>query len=193
MTSSNTTAGAASTGSGFGPGYLQEVLGVTKAYTTRVGSGPFPTEQSNEFGQAMADKGQEFGSVTGRARRCGWLDLVILRRSLQANSVSKLVLTKVDVLDEFTEIKICTAYSLEGKILSVPPYDADLLAKCEPVYETLPGWQSNTFGATEEAQLPQALLRYIEKIEQELGIPVAIVSTGPDRKETIRLHGCAVV
>lgn len=187
VTSSNTTAGAASTGSGFGPCYLQDVLGVTKAYTTRVGSGPFPTEQDNALGLHMAEKGKEFGSVTGRPRRCGWLDLVILRRSLQANSVSKIVLTKVDVMDELEEIKVCIAYELDGKRIDVPPYDADLLAQCTPVYETLPGWQCNTFGATEQEQLPAALMSYIAMIERELGIPVSIVSTGPDRIETIRL------
>jgi adenylosuccinate synthase len=193
VTSSNTTAGAASTGSGFGPCGIDEVLGVTKAYTTRVGSGPFPSEEEGPLGLNMAERGKEFGSVTGRPRRCGWLDLVVLRRSLQASSVTQLVLTKVDVLDEMTELKLCVAYELNGKRITLPPYDSDLLAECKPIYDTMPGWHCNTYGLTDQEQLPEALNDYITRIEAELGIPVVIVSTGPDRKETIRLHGCAVV
>ncbi|MDF1655860.1 MAG: adenylosuccinate synthase [Coxiellaceae bacterium] len=188
VTSSNTTAGAASTGAGFGPCYIDEVLGVVKGYTTRVGSGPFPTELHDDIGASLAERGKEFGSVTGRARRCGWLDLVSLRRVLQVNSVSQLVLTKSDVLDELKEIKVCVAYKVDGKEVQLPPYDSDLLAECEPVYETLPGWQCNTFGLTDANDMPEALCHYIEKIESWLGIPVSIVSTGPDRAHTIRIE-----
>ncbi len=188
VTSSNTSAGAASTGTGVGPCYLDEVLGVVKAYTTRVGSGPFPTELHDDIGASLADRGKEFGSVTGRARRCGWLDLVSLRRVLQVNSVSQLVLTKSDVLDEVKEIKVCTAYMLDGKEITVPPYDSDLLEQCEPVYTSLPGWQCNTFGLTDPDDMPEALQHYIAKIEEWLGVPVSIVSTGPDRDHTIRIE-----
>ncbi len=188
VTSSNTTAGAASTGAGFGPRYIDEVLGVVKGYTTRVGSGPFPTELHDDIGLSLAERGKEFGSVTGRPRRCGWLDLVSLRRVLQVNSVSQLVLTKSDVLDELKEIKVCVAYKVEGKEVQLPPYDSDLLSQCEPVYETLPGWQCNTYGLTDANDMPQALCNYIEKIENWLGVPVSIVSTGPDRDHTIRIE-----
>jgi adenylosuccinate synthase len=193
VTSSNTTAGAAATGSGSGPGAIDEVLGVVKAYTTRVGSGPFPTELEDDLGLEMAKRGQEFGSVTGRPRRCGWLDLVCLRRAIQINGVTQLVLTKSDVLDTFAEIKVCTGYHLNGKAVSLPPYDSELLDACEPVYETLPGWQQETFGMTEVQQLPAALLHYVERLESWLGIPVSIISTGPDRKHTIRVSQYAAV
>lgn len=188
VTSSNTTAGAASTGTGVGPCYIDEVLGVVKAYTTRVGSGPFPTELHDEVGKTLAERGKEFGSVTGRPRRCGWLDLVSLRRVLQVNSVSQLVLTKSDVLDELAEIKVCTAYQLDGKEITVPPYDSDLLEQCEPVYTILPGWNCNTYGLTDASDMPDALVDYIAQIEKWLGIPVSIVSTGPDRDHTIRIE-----
>lgn len=188
VTSSNTSAGAAATGTGVGPCYIDEVLGVVKAYTTRVGSGPFPTELHDDIGASLAKRGNEFGSVTGRPRRCGWLDIVSLRRVLQVNSVSQLVLTKSDVLDELTEIKVCVAYRLNGKEVHVPPYDSDLLEQCEPIYTTLPGWQCNSFGLTDADQMPEPLQNYISKIEEWLDIPVSIVSTGPDRAHTIRIE-----
>ncbi|OGT49441.1 MAG: adenylosuccinate synthase [Gammaproteobacteria bacterium RIFCSPHIGHO2_12_FULL_41_15] len=187
VTSSNTTAGAASTGTGIGPRYIDEVLGITKAYTTRVGGGPFPTELSNDIGQCMADRGKEFGSVTGRARRCGWFDMVALRRSLLANSISSLVLTKLDVLDELAEIKICVAYEMNGERFELPGYDINALENCTPIYETLPGWQQNTFGLTKHSQLPKNAVNYIKRIEELSGVLVGIVSTGPDRKHTIVL------
>ncbi len=188
VTSSNTTAGAASTGTGIGPRYIDEVLGITKAYTTRVGSGPFPTELSDDIGACMAERGKEFGSVTGRARRCGWFDMVALRRSLLANSISSLVLTKMDVMDELAEIKICVAYEINGERFELPGYDIKALESCVPIYETLPGWQQNTFGLTDYAQLPKNAVSYIKRNEELAGIPVGIISTGPDRKHTIVLE-----
>ncbi len=185
VTSSNTTAGAVSTGTGFGPRFLDEVLGVTKAYCTRVGAGPMPTELQNEIGALIAERGHEFGSVTGRPRRCGWFDLPIMRRSLLANSVSEIVLTKLDVLDTLESIEICTGYRLNGEVLTVPPYDISALANCEPVYETMAGWQSNTFGVTKWAELPVAAQQYIQRLETLCGVPIRIVSTGPDRVHTI--------
>lgn len=188
VTSSNTTAGAASTGTGIGPRYINEVLGITKAYTTRVGGGPFPTEQSNDIGMNMAERGKEFGSVTGRPRRCGWFDMVALRRSLLANSISSLVLTKMDVLDELAEIKICVAYEMNGKRYDLPGYDIKALENCTPIYETMPGWQQNTFGLTDYDQLPAQAIAYVKRLEELAGVPVSIISTGPDRKHTMVLQ-----
>lgn len=185
VTSSNTSAGAASTGSGVGPCFIDAVWGVTKAYTTRVGAGPFPTEEENETGLLMAKRGKEFGSVTGRPRRCGWLDLVSLKRSLEANSVSHLVLTKLDVMDAFDTLKICTAYDYQGKTITSMPYDADVIAACTPIYESLPGWACDTYGMTDKAAVPDAMRAYVERIEALTGLPVVILSTGPDRNETI--------
>ncbi len=187
VTSSNTTAGAASTGSGFGPLYFDEVLGVTKAYVTRVGAGPFPTELNNEDGAMMAKRGNEFGSVTGRARRCGWFDVVAMRRSIQANSLSGIILTKLDVLDEFELIRICRGYRLNNEMISTLPFDPNLLAQCEPVYEDIPGWKSSTFGVKKYADLPEAAKSYIKRLEELLEVPIIIISTGPDREETIIL------
>ena len=187
VTSSNTTAGAVTTGAGFGPRYIDDVYGVTKAYVTRVGAGPFPTELNDEVGATMAERGVEFGSTTGRARRCGWFDVPIMRRSIQANSLSGMVLTKLDVLDEFETIKICTGYRYQNKVLETPPFDLQALEACEPIYEELPGWQEKTFGLTKYDQIPQKAKDYIERLEALCGIPVMIVSTGPDRKETIIL------
>ncbi len=187
VTSSNTTAGAAATGTGFGPRYLDEILGITKAYVTRVGAGPFPTEQENELGLHMATKGKEFGSVTGRPRRCGWFDVPIMRRSIQANSLSGIVLTKLDVLDELETIKICTGYRHNNQVLQTPPFDNIALSECEPIYEEMPGWQTSTYGMTDYQQLPAAARHYIERLEALCKIPVVIISTGPDRKQTIVL------
>lgn len=185
VTSSNTSAGAAATGSGFGPLFFDAVIGITKAYVTRVGAGPFPTELQDEIGKNMAERGKEFGSVTGRPRRCGWFDVIAMRRSIQMNSLTSLVLTKLDVLDEMKEIKICTGYKVGNQILQQPPFDITVLGQCEPVYETMPGWQSNTFGVTKYSEMPEAARNYIERLEELLGLKIDVVSTGPDRKHTI--------
>ena len=185
VTSSNTTAGAFATGTGLGPLYLDEVLGVVKAYQTRVGSGPFPTELFDEVGEEMGERGQEVGATTGRSRRCGWLDMVALKRSVLNNSISGSVLTKMDVLDELAELKICIAYEYEGQTLENFPSDARILEKCTPVYETMPGWQSKTFGVTDYDKLPAKAKAYVARIEELSGVAVTIVSTGPDRDHTI--------
>jgi adenylosuccinate synthase len=185
VTSSNTTAGAAATGTGIGPLAFDYVLGITKAYTTRVGAGPFLTELRNDIGQHMGEKGQEFGSVTGRARRCGWLDAVSLRRSIEINSVSGLCITKLDVLDGLESLKICVGYHIDGKTVDVPPQDCRHLERSEPVYEEMPGWQRSTFGVQSLDELPQEALNYIRRIEELVKAPVDILSTGPDRSQTI--------
>lgn len=185
VTSSNTTAGAAATGSGVGPLAFDYILGICKAYTTRVGAGPFPTELSTDVGRHMADKGQEFGSVTGRPRRCGWLDVVSLRRAIEINSVSGLCITKLDVLDGLETLNICVGYKINGTTVDIPPQDCRHLADCEPVYETLPGWQGSTFGVKSLDELPQEALNYIKRIEALVKAPVDILSTGPDRSQTM--------
>ena len=187
VTSSNTTAGAVATGTGIGPLCMNEILGVVKAYQTRVGSGPFPTELFDEVGQAMGERGQEFGATTGRARRCGWLDMVALKRAITNNSMTGLVLTKMDVLDNLSEIKICVAYRYQGENINSFLADATMLESCEPIYETLPGWKSNTFGVTDINELPVAAKGYINRIETLSGLPITIVSTGPDRDHTMIL------
>jgi len=188
VTSSNTTAGGTATGSGFGPLYLDYVLGITKAYTTRVGSGPFPTELFCEVGEHLAAKGHEFGATTGRARRCGWFDAVALKQAVRINSVSGLCLTKLDVLDGLESIDICVAYEdKDGKRVSAPSH-ADDYENIVPVYESMPGWSESTVGAKSLDQLPDAARRYIARIEEECGVPIDIVSTGPDRVETIVLR-----
>lgn len=187
VTSSNTIAGAVGTGTGFGPRYLDEVLGITKAYLTRVGSGPFPTELVNEVGKQMAERGKELGSTTGRARRCGWFDAVIMRRSLLANSLSGIVLTKLDVLDEFTTVQICTSYRYKGKIINTLPFDNQMLLRCEPNYEELPGWKQSTYGLTHYDQLPKNARRYISRLEALCQVPIVIISTGPERHQTIMI------
>lgn len=187
VTSSNTTAGGTSTGSGFGPLYLDYVLGITKAYTTRVGSGPFPTELFDDMGKHMAERGHEFGATTGRARRCGWLDLVALKLSMQINSVSGICLTKLDVLDGLETIKVCVGYEgVDGQ--DYGQFSAERLAALQPVYEEMPGWSESTVGAKSLDQLPQNAREYIAYIEQRLNVPVDIISTGPDREETIVLR-----
>lgn len=190
VTSSNTTAGAVGTGCGFGPLHLDAVLGITKAYTTRVGGGPFPTELQDDIGKQLAQRGQEFGSVTGRPRRCGWLDLVALKRAVQINSMSGLVMTKLDVLDALATVKLCVAYRLEDKTLHEMPTDLERFSLCEPVYEEMPGWQSSTVGAKSWADLPNAAQQFMRAIEAYVGIPISIISTGPDRSETIVLDDC---
>ncbi len=187
VTSSNTVAGAASIGSGFGPRYFDYILGITKAYTTRVGAGPFPTELHDDIGKRIAERGNEFGSVTGRPRRCGWLDMVILRRSIQLNSFSGLCVTKLDVLDGLETLRICTKYRLHGQEIQDMPIDTDVLAACEPVYEDLPGWTESTVGVKTFTDLPKNAQNYLLRIEKLAGIPIDIISTGPDRNETIVL------
>ncbi|RYZ80612.1 MAG: adenylosuccinate synthase, partial [Moraxellaceae bacterium] len=188
VTSSNTTAGGTATGSGFGPLYLDYVLGITKAYTTRVGSGPFPTELSCDIGEYLGKKGHEFGATTGRKRRTGWFDAVALRHAVRINSVSGICLTKLDVLDGLDEVKICIGYrDAQGNPVGIP-FDADGWNSVLPVYETLPGWQDSTVGATQLDQLPINARNYIKRIELLVGASVDIVSTGPDRVETIILR-----
>ncbi|RVU82758.1 adenylosuccinate synthase [Leucothrix sargassi] len=185
VTSSNTTAGGASTGSGVGPRDLDYILGITKAYTTRVGSGPFPTELFDDVGEAIAIKGQEVGATTGRPRRCGWLDAVALGSSMRINSITGICVTKLDVLDEVEEIKICTAYELDGEIIDVPPAGATAFERCKPIYETMPGWMSNTFGVTSYDDLPENAQKYLKRMGELLEVPVDIISTGPDRDHTM--------
>ncbi len=187
VTSSNTSAGSAAAGSGVGPNVFDEVLGIVKAYTTRVGAGPFPTELDCDVGEHLGVKGHEFGATTGRSRRCGWFDAVLMRRSRQVNGLSSLCLTKLDVLDGLKELKICNGYRYQGQELSVAPIGADALAKCEPVYESMPGWSENTQGVQSLAELPQAAQNYIARLSELVGVPIDIVSTGPDRAETIVL------
>lgn len=188
VTSSNTTAGGTATGSGFGPLYLDYVLGITKAYTTRVGSGPFPTELFDETGARLAERGHEFGATTGRPRRCGWFDAVALRTAVNINSVSGLCLTKLDVLDGLDEISICVGYQDADGNAANNPIDAEDYEALTPIYETVPGWQESTVGAKRVEDLPAAALDYIRRIETLVGAPIDIISTGPDREETIVLR-----
>jgi adenylosuccinate synthase len=188
VTSSNTTAGGASTGSGFGPLHLDYVLGITKAYTTRVGSGPFPTELFDDTGKHLAARGHEFGATTGRARRCGWFDAVALRTAVNINSVSGICLTKLDVLDGLETIRICVGYTCKNGKPVPHPVDAEDYEKLVPQYEEVPGWSESTLGAKTLEELPQAARDYIKKIEQVVGAPIDIISTGPDRIETIVLR-----
>jgi adenylosuccinate synthase len=188
VTSSNTVAGAASVGSGFGPLYLDAVVGVIKAYSTRVGAGPFPTELHDDIGKHIAQRGNEFGSVTGRPRRCGWLDMAIIRRSIQLNSISGLCVTKLDVLDELDTIRICTKYRLNGHEISELPIDMNDLAACEPVYEDFPGWKTSTVGVKSFAALPEKAKTYLLRIQELAGTPIDIVSTGADRNDTVVLR-----
>lgn len=185
VTSSNTIAGQAAGGSGMGPSSLGYVLGITKAYTTRVGSGPFPTEQENEIGQYLGEKGHEFGVVTGRKRRCGWFDAVLVRQSLTIGGVTGIALTKLDVLDGMEELKVCVGYKHNGEVIDYLPYGMEDQANIEPVYETLEGWQDSTFGARSWADLPATAVKYIRRIEELIGVPVALLSTSPERDDTI--------
>jgi adenylosuccinate synthase len=185
VTSSNCVAGAASAGAGVGPGSLHYVLGIVKAYTTRVGSGPFPTELTDETGRHLAQRGKEFGSVTGRPRRCGWFDAPAVKRTIQLNGVGGLCVTKLDVLDGLPKVKLCSAYRLDGRITDLLPFGADAVAACEPIYEELPGWSDSTVGAKTWSALPQNARRYLDRLSQATGAAIDIVSTGPDRDETI--------
>lgn len=190
VTSSNCVAGNAAAGSGVGPNMLHYVLGITKAYTTRVGSGPFPSELPTDAGcgQHLATIGHEFGTVTGRARRCGWFDAALLKRSVQINGVSGMCLTKLDVLDGLTTLQLCTGYKVGDQILSVFPVGAEEAARCEPVYEEMPGWTETTVGVKSFDGLPRNAQNYIKRIEALVGVPVDMISTGPDREETIVLR-----
>ncbi len=188
VTSSNTTAGGAATGTGVGPRFLDYVLGIVKAYTTRVGAGPFPTELFDGDGDHLGAKGHEFGATTGRKRRCGWLDTVALRRSLAVNSASGMCITKLDVLDGMQTLKICVAYRLDGREVDTPPVGADGFERCEPVFIELPGWSESTVGLRSLDGLPENARRYLAKIEELCGVPIDIVSTGPDREETVVLR-----
>jgi adenylosuccinate synthase len=188
VTSSNTTAGGAATGTGLGPCAFDHVLGIVKAYTTRVGAGPFPTELFDDYGEHLSRVGHEFGSVTGRRRRCGWFDAVALRRSIVHSSVSGLCMTKLDVLDGLETIRICVGYRVRGETLPGPPLFADAYADVEPVYEEMPGWQDSTVGVREHGALPLNARRYLERIQELVEVPLDLISTGPDRDQTIVLR-----
>jgi len=188
VTSSNTTAGGAATGTGLGPCAFDQVIGVVKAYMTRVGAGPFPTELFDDSGEHLSRVGREFGSVTGRRRRCGWFDAVALRRAIVHSSVSSLCMTKLDVLDGLDVIRICIGYRLGGQTLSEPPLFVDAYAAAEPVYEEMPGWRQSTAGATDLAALPVNAQRYLARIRELVGVPLDLISTGPDRDQTIIRH-----
>jgi len=185
VTSSNTVAAAASTGTGIGPRNLDYILGIVKAYTTRVGAGPFPTELFDDQGEHLARVGAEFGATTGRPRRCGWFDAVALRRSIINSSVSGLCVTKLDVLDELETIQVCVGYEIDGQAISGVPVVVDRFADCKPVYEEVPGWQESTVGVTNADDLPANARDYLARIEELAGVPVDIISTGPDREQTI--------
>ncbi len=185
VTSSNTISGTAAGGSGLGPSAVGFVLGIAKAYTTRVGSGPFPTELEDETGVRLGERGHEFGTVTGRKRRCGWLDAVLLRQSAAVGGITGIALTKIDVLDGFDEVKICTGYRLRGETLDYFPAHAADQAEVEPIYETMPGWQETTAGARSWADLPAQAIKYIRRVEELIRCPVALVSTSPERDDTI--------
>ena len=188
VTSSNCVAGAAAAGAGIGPMHLHYVLGITKAYSTRVGEGPFPTELSDETGERLRQRGKEFGATTGRPRRTGWFDAAALKRSIQLNGVSGLCITKLDVLDGAETLKICVGYRMDGQVYDILPVGAEEIARCEPVYEEMPGWQESTVGVKQYDRLPKAARDYLARVEKLGGVPIAIISTGPDRDETIVLQ-----
>jgi adenylosuccinate synthase len=188
VTSSNCVAGAAAAGAGIGPQHLHYVLGISKAYCTRVGSGPFPTELDNELGRRIATRGNEFGSTTGRPRRCGWFDAAALRRSIQINGFSGLGVTKLDVLDGLESVQLAVGYRLNGKKSDILPVGAEELEGCEPVYEKMPGWSESTVGLTRFKQLPRAAQNYLKRIEKVCGVPIDLISTGPGREHTIVLR-----
>jgi adenylosuccinate synthase len=192
VTSSNCVAGNAAAGSGVGPGILHYILGITKAYCTRVGGGPFPTELDWEKpgtpGYHMSTVGAEKGVTTGRSRRCGWFDAALLKRSAPVNGLSGLCITKLDVLDGLEELKLCTGYELDGQLIDLLPMGADDIARCQPVYETLPGWSDSTVGVTDYAKLPLSARQYLERIAEVTGVPIAMISTSPDRDHTILMR-----
>jgi adenylosuccinate synthase len=188
VTSSNTVAGQAAAGSGMGPRHIGYVLGIVKAYTTRVGEGPFPTEQKNDVGERLGMRGAEFGTVTGRKRRCGWFDAVLVRQTVVTGGVEGIALTKLDVLDGFDEIKICVGYRLGGKAIDYLPVDAVEQAAIEPVYETMQGWSESTRGARTWVELPANAIKYVRRVEELIGASVALLSTSPEREDTILVH-----
>ncbi|MGB3811444.1 MAG: adenylosuccinate synthase [Parvibaculum sp.] len=185
VTSSNTVSAQAAIGSGMGPSAIHTVLGITKAYTTRVGEGPFPSELHDENGQKLGERGREFGTVTGRKRRCGWFDAVLVRQAIKTSGITDIALTKLDVLDGFDEVKICVAYKLDGKTIDYLPASAALQARVEPIYETLEGWKETTYGARSWAQLPAQAVKYVRHIEELIEAPVTLLSTSPERDDTI--------
>ncbi|OJY32935.1 MAG: adenylosuccinate synthase [Rhizobiales bacterium 65-9] len=185
VTSSHTVAGQAAAGSGLGPGAVGYVLGIAKAYTTRVGGGPFPTELDDEIGQRIGDRGREFGTVTGRRRRCGWLDAVLLRQTVSTSGIHGIALTKLDVLDGFEEIKVCVGYRLDGRPIDYMPASEAAQTRLEPVYETMAGWTESTAKARSWAQLPGEAVKYVRRVEELIGCPIALVSTSPERQDTI--------
>ncbi|MBX2830633.1 MAG: adenylosuccinate synthase [Rhodospirillales bacterium] len=188
VTSSNTVSGQAAAGSGMGPSGVGYVLGITKAYTTRVGEGPFPSELFDADGERLGERGHEFGVVTGRKRRCGWFDAALVRQSVKVNGITGIALTKLDVLDGFDEIKICTGYDIDGEIYDHLPANQRLQAKAKPVYETIEGWSDTTMGARSWADLPAAAIKYVRRIEELIEAPVALLSTSPERDDTILVH-----
>jgi adenylosuccinate synthase len=188
VTSSNVVAGQASAGSGVGPGKISYVLGLVKAYTTRVGGGPFPTELNDDVGKRLGEVGHEFGTNTGRPRRCGWFDAVLVRQSIALSGADGIALTKLDVLDGFDEIKICTGYKLHGKVIDYLPAALKDQQAVEPIYETLDGWKKTTRGARSSKDLPSKAIKYIRRIEELIGCPAAIVSTSPEREDVILMR-----
>jgi adenylosuccinate synthase len=188
VTSSNTVAAQAATGSGLGPTAIHYVLGICKAYTTRVGEGPFPTEQQNEIGQRIGERGREFGTVTGRPRRCGWFDAVLVRQTVRTSGIHGLALTKLDILDGFDEIQVCTGYRLDGREIDYLPASERAQAEVEPVYETIAGWEGETAGARSWADLPAQAIKYVRRVEELVGCPVALLSTSPEREDTILMQ-----
>jgi adenylosuccinate synthase len=188
VTSSNTVAAQAAIGCGLGPGAIGYVLGICKAYTTRVGEGPFPTEQKNAIGELIGDRGREFGTVTGRRRRCGWFDAVLVRQTVRTSGINGLALTKLDILDGFKELQVCVGYHLDGREIEHLPAGERAQARVEPIYETIEGWQESTAGARSWAQLPAQAVKYVRRIEELVGCPVALLSTSPDREDTILMH-----
>ncbi|MEJ0078419.1 MAG: adenylosuccinate synthase [Alphaproteobacteria bacterium] len=185
VTSSNTVAGQAASGSGMGPGAIDYVLGICKAYTTRVGEGPFPTEQLNDIGRTLGERGREFGVVTGRPRRCGWFDAVLVRQTARTSGINGLALTKLDILDGFDELKVCVKYRLDGREIDYLPASASAQARVEPIYESVEGWKSATAGARSWAELPAQAIKYVRRIEELVDCPVALLSTSPEREDTI--------
>jgi adenylosuccinate synthase len=185
VTSSNVIAGQAATGTGMGPGAIDFVLGIVKAYTTRVGEGPFPCELDDADGQRLGERGHEFGTVTGRKRRCGWFDAVLVRQTCATSGVSGIAFTKLDVLDGFEELKICVAYELDGKRIDHLPTASNQQARCTPIYETMPGWSQSTEGARSWADLPAEAIKYVRRVEELIDCPVAMLSTSPEREDTI--------
>ena len=188
VTSSNTVAASAASGSGLGPGAIGYVLGIAKAYTTRVGGGPFPTELHDEIGQLIGDRGREFGTNTGRRRRCGWFDAVLTRQAVKTSGINGVALTKLDILDGFDEIKICTHYMLDDKRIERLPASQAAQARVQPVYESFPGWKESTSGARSWAHLPAQAIKYVRRVEELIEAPVALLSTSPERDDTILVH-----